>query len=246
MSLNPKPSMISAAELKLQIPNVAVVAAQLYGIMFKNGTAQCPFSKNHNRGDRDPSLRHDKKKNLLFCASQNCFGQKGTDAISLVQLMDRCSFGDAIQKLADHYGLLSGAGTATHPKPSAATGTEDAPKSPSKKAPVTAEHVRLGLHRRGYDPVAEYPHGTDLRKVRLVHKTRRQKGKDRPEKTFRWEHNVDGVWYSGDGGLPKPLYVNNVFESGIRLDSRSGSRARPKRTWPACSGWRLSPSRTSP
>ena len=96
---------ISAAELKRQIPDVAVVARDLYGIDFRKGVARCPFPENHTRGDRDPSLRHDRKKNRLFCASQHCLGEKGVDAIDLVRRMDGCSFQDALRKLADHYGV---------------------------------------------------------------------------------------------------------------------------------------------
>src|ERR1700682_490151 len=100
-----KSARLTASELKRRIPDVAGVAKDLYQIEFKNGVAQCPFSENHNHGDRDPSLRHDRKKSRLFCASQNCFGDKGADAIGLVQQMDRCGFPEAIQKLADYYGV---------------------------------------------------------------------------------------------------------------------------------------------
>ena len=59
--------------------------------------------------------------------------------------------------------------------------------------------------------VAEYEYGLNLRKVRFEHGTKEQEGKNRAAKTFRWEYSADGVWYSGDGGIHKPLYANSVF-----------------------------------
>ena len=97
MRLKRKAAPISAAELKRRIPNVAAVAADLYQIEFRNHAARCPFSENHRHGDRDPSLRHDREKNRLFCASQGCFGEKGVDVLGLVQRIDRCSFREALK-----------------------------------------------------------------------------------------------------------------------------------------------------
>src|ERR1035441_4739901 len=105
MTRKPKVPVLASGEWKRQIPEVARVATDLYGIEFRNGVAKCPFSGKHNHGDRDPSLRHDRKRNRLFCASQLCFGEKGVDAIGLVQLMDGCQFPEALKKLAEHYGI---------------------------------------------------------------------------------------------------------------------------------------------
>ena len=64
-----------------------------------------------------------------------------------------------------------------------------------------------------------FVYGDDLRKVRFEHSTRVQQGKNRPEKTFRWEYlRGDGKWYSGDGGKAKPLYVNTVFRERDQVE----------------------------
>jgi DNA primase len=207
---NVKSAAISAAELKRQIPDVAIVAGDLYGIDFKKGVARCVFPQNHRHGDCDPSLRHDRKKDRLFCASQNCLGEKGVDAIGLVQRMDRCSFPEAIQKLVDHYGIQNGY-RQDSPQHHAATRSEGLERSSHHEQPVPAESVRQGLSRKGFRAVAEFAYGACLRKVRFEHESARQEGKDRAEKEFRWEHCVDGVWFSGDGDTCKPLYINCVF-----------------------------------
>ncbi len=209
-----KSTTISAAELKSQIPDVAIVAGDLYGVDFRKGVARCLFSQNHSHGDRDPSLRHDRKKDRLFCASQNCFGEKGVDAIGLVQRMERLSFPEAIQKLVDHYGIKNG----------------DRPNSPQPhhEPPVPADSVRQGLSRKGFRAVAEFAYGACLRKVRFEHESARQEGKNRAEKEFRWEHLVDGVWYSGDGGLPKLLYVNRALRERDQLGLAVGFEGEAK------------------
>lgn len=213
MNRKPKSSRLTALELKRRIPNVARVATDLYGIEFKKGVARCPFTENHNRGDRDPSLRHDRKKDRLFCASQQCFSEKGADAIALVQLMEGCTFSEALQKLAGYYGVFG----APLPGSTAGTRSDPADDVPVGKKRITADQARQGLQRQGYHPVAEFQFGVDLRKVRFDHKTHRQEDKNRAEKTFRWEHLADGIWYSGDGGRPKPLYVNRIFRERDQL-----------------------------
>jgi hypothetical protein len=80
MRLKGKSAPMSAVELKRRIPDVAAVARDLYQIEFRKDTAHCPFPENHSHGDHDPSLRHDRKKNRLFCASQKCLGDKGVAA----------------------------------------------------------------------------------------------------------------------------------------------------------------------
>jgi hypothetical protein len=201
-----------AAELKRRIPNVATVALDLYGIDFKKDVARCPFPQNHSHGDRDPSLRHDRRKNRLFCASQNCLGQKGVDAIGLVQRVDQCSFPKAIQKLVDHYGFENGRGRQPSPRHDA-THRSDTPEGSNQNAqPIPAEAVRQALSRRGFRVAAEFSYGAFLRKVRFEHESAGQTDKDRATKEFRWAHRVNGIWFSGDGGMAKPLYVNRAFQ----------------------------------
>ena len=95
---------INARELKSFLPSVDVIAKDLYSIEFRNNIARCPHLGNHKNGDRDPSLRHDRRKNRIFCASQNCFGEKGADAFKFTQVMDNCSFPEALRKLNSRYG----------------------------------------------------------------------------------------------------------------------------------------------
>lgn len=223
-----KSAAISAAELKRQIPSVAIIARDLYGIDFRNGTAPCPFPQNHSNGDRDPSLRFDRRKNRLFCASQNCLGQKGADAIGLVQVMDRCPFPEAIRKLMNHYGIRGGGSGQDLPQPHAASQPEAQVDNIYDAQPIPAESVRLDLSRRGFRAVAEFDYGVGLRKVRFEHESERQADKDRATKTCRWEHLVGGVWYSGDGGVPKPLYVNGVLRERDQVGLAVGFEGEAK------------------
>jgi putative DNA primase/helicase len=208
-SRRPQSARISAAELKRQIPDVSRVAQDLYGIEFRNGVGRCPFPKNHNHQDRDPSLRYDRTKKRIFCASQNCFSEKGADAIALIQAIDRCSFAAAVQRLEEHYGISHSNGR-SH---AAANGSGPA----RTKKLILAESVRRTLAREGFQIAAEYGYGPLLRRVRFEHASQVQEDKKRPEKTFRWEHCLSGTWYSGDGGLPRPLYVNQVFRDRDQL-----------------------------
>src|ERR1700683_869682 len=82
----------TADELKSRIPDAMCVARDLYGIEFRKGVGRCPFPEAHNNGDKNPSLRYDRSKKRLFCASQHCFSEKGVDSIGLVQAMDHCGF----------------------------------------------------------------------------------------------------------------------------------------------------------
>ncbi len=117
----------------------------------------------------------------------------------------------AIEKLVAHYGIQNGVNGQPFRQPDAATRSENPRESGAKKQPIPAETVRQGLLRRGFRAVAEFAYGDCLRKVRFEHELARQEGKGRPEKEFRWEHLVAETWYSGDGGLPKTLYVNRAF-----------------------------------
>ena len=217
MARQPKAQRLTAAELKRRIPDVARVALDLYGIEFRKGVARCPFSDKHSHGDRDPSLRYDRKKRRVFCASQQCFDEKGADAIGLVQVMEKCSFPEATRKLAEYY-CVSAAVSGKPPQRASAPPRPAGPRhAPAAEKPVLADAVRKKLKAQRYEPVAEFQYGPALRKVRYEHETELQEGKRRPEKTYRWEHLVDGVWYSGAGELPTPLYVNSIFQERDQL-----------------------------
>src|SRR5262249_19114047 len=145
---------------------------------------------------------YDRRRNRLFCASQQCLGEKGVDAIGLVQKMDACSFGQAIKKIKNFYGC---AHESRGPKKglSHVRSVGAAEASPANEARIDADVVRQALARAGFHAVAEYGYGSDVKKVRFEHESRQQEMKKRAQKTFRWEHRVNGTWRSGDGGLPK-------------------------------------------
>src|SRR5579871_5363741 len=228
MVRNVKSAPMSVAELKRRIPDVAIVARDLYGLDFRKGAARCPFPENHAHGDRDPSLRHDRKKNRLFCASQNCLGEKGVDVLGLVERMDRCSFPEAIRRLVGHYGIQTGGeelGFRRHDPP---TQSEAWGGNSNDEQSIPAEKVRQDLSRQGFRVVAELQYGACLRKVSFEHESARQADKDRAEKTFRWEHLVDGAWYSGDGGFAKPLYVNRTFQERDQVGQAVGFEGEAK------------------
>lgn len=207
MTNKARTSGITAEELKRALPNAAIVARDLYGVQFRRGSARCMFHDRHAHGDRNPSLKHDAKKNRLFCASQECTGTKGVDAIGLVQLMDGCSFTEAVERLADHYGVKKYASQAAPPR----VNRPDKSAGATASGPLLASRARALMAKDGFHPVAEFYYGENLRTVRFEDQSGRQTDKDRPVKNFRWEHQCNGTWYSGDGGIPKPLYVNGEF-----------------------------------
>lgn len=65
--------------------------------------------------------------------------------------------------------------------------------------------------------------GDGVRKVRFEHPQRLQLGKNRPEKTFLWEHRGDdGTWKPGRGGKPHQAYVNAPFHELDQVESALG------------------------
>jgi hypothetical protein len=190
-------------ELRPHIPTVDVVAHDLYGINFKNGCAQCVFPDRHTHGDRDHSLRYDRPKDRIFCASQQCFGAKGVDAFGLVATVDGTNFRGAFAKLQSLYGAHLNGGSSG--------------KNGARKTTVAVPYLkkRDPLLKNGWVVAETYAFGADLRKVKLVHGSRMQADKGRPEKTFLWEHRKHaGDWLSGDGGREKPLFANEYFRAG--------------------------------
>ena len=154
---------INVGELKRRLPNTEQVARDMYRIELRGGQAKCPFPQNHKNGDRDPSLRYDRGKDRIFCASQQCFeGQRGVDAFGLVRTMDGISFPEAVKKVESRYGTPNGSGRGGKPK------TRPTGKSSGRKP---AEDVRRGLENEGYQFVREFHYLPDLRKIRFEHKT---------------------------------------------------------------------------
>jgi hypothetical protein len=65
--------------------------------------------------------------------------------------------------------------------------------------------------------------GNGVRKVRFEHPSRLQADKNRPEKTFMWEHRTeDGFWKSGRAGRPHVAYVNTLFRESDQVESALG------------------------
>jgi putative DNA primase/helicase len=222
-----KAGTISAQDLKRILPDVEVVAGDLYGIHFKNGVAHCPFGENHTNGDRDPSLRYDREKNRLFCASQHCFGEKGADVFGLVQRIDQCSFGEAVHKLNDQYGVVKASQKPFSPPRGKVPQLREANETQAAKL-LPAEQTRQKLLRGGFYVVAEFIYDESHRKVRFEHNFVRQANKDRPKKTFRWEHLKSGCWYSGRGKIPIPLYVNRIFRERDQAGTALGFEGEAK------------------
>lgn len=186
---------ISADAVRPSLPSVDRIALDLYGINFQKDQERCPFPDRHNHGDRDKSLRFDRGKGRIFCASQQCFGENGVDAFGLVQKMDGVTFPQAVEKLAERYSA--------------------APVPPIRPAArKTSASVRASLERDGWDFKAEGYFGDFIRQVRFEHRTKLQP-KGRPEKTFLWEHrDGDDEWYSGTGGREIPPYLNKTLRKG--------------------------------
>lgn len=207
ISSDPTIAMISVDGLKARLPTAEQVAHDLYGIEFKHDLARCPFAAKHNHGDRNPSLRFDRKKNRIFCASRGCFGETGVDAIGLVQIIDGCDFKGAVERLASYYYITGTGGSNGKPKKIYPKGRQDS----------LADIVRRTMEKDGWRAVAEHPFGPALRKVRFEHTKLMQPGSNKPEKTYRWEHFDNNHWWQGAGGQPKSLYLNSLFQARDQL-----------------------------
>jgi hypothetical protein len=110
------------------------------------------------------------------------------------------------------------------PQPRADSEDEESPPS----ALSLAAKVREGLASAGYLAAAEFRYGPSLRKVRFEHHSEKQGEKNRAKKTFRWERCVGGAWYSGDGGVPKPLYINQLFRERDQVEFAVGFEGEAK------------------
>jgi predicted P-loop ATPase len=133
--------------------------------------------------------------------------------------MDRCRTGEAVRRLAKQYGAQNGHQPERLPK-------HQQPQEP--EVPVPAETVRAQLRRQGWEVAAEFQYSPDLRKVLFHHQDRKQPDKNRPEKTFRWEHRRCDRWYARDGGKPKPIYLNAVFRERDQLGTVLGVEGEAK------------------
>jgi hypothetical protein len=118
-----------------------------------------------------------------------------------------------------------------HKSPDVAAGQAagDGAQAEEPNQALPADAVRQKPARQGFRVTAEYPYGTQLRKVRFEHTSRQQEDKGRPEKQFRWEYLTAETWYSGAGYVPRPLYVNSVFrdrgQAGLALGFEGEGKA---------------------
>jgi hypothetical protein len=199
---------VPVEELRRRLPPAKQVVAELYGVEWRGDQAQCPRAVNHSHGDRNPSFAYLNKENRFHCFSQQCFGDKPVDVFDLVGQMERCNFQDAKLHLAQRYApdlISNGARPHDGQKPRHDSSTRDK------------------LLSEGWVVVAEYRMGDGVRKVRLEHPKRLQPGKNRPEKSFLWEHwGDDGTWKPGRGGKPHHAYVNALFRERDQVEFALG------------------------
>jgi hypothetical protein len=142
------------------------------------------------------------------CCHSGCGGQ-GWDIPAFEQQVSGRDFPGALENIGAIIGRsLSNGNRDQHARLVSESDRRQRKAEQSKKL---AADVRAGLARDGFKPVQEFYYRDDLRTVRFEHSTKVQADKGRPEKDFRWEHCVAGVWYSGDGGIDKPLYLNQAF-----------------------------------
>jgi hypothetical protein len=197
---------ISADELRRRLPSAKQIAADLFAVQWQGDQARCPRAENHAHGDRDPSFAYLSEKDRLHCYSQSCFGPDPVDAFDLVGQIEHCTFKDAVLLLAKRYA-----------PDLVCTGKNQVAKTRSGSS------HREKLTDEGWVVVAEYCMGDDVRKVRLEHPQRLQTAKNRPEKTFLWEHkDDDGIWRSGRGDKPHRAYANVEFRERDELESALG------------------------
>ncbi len=198
---------VDARELKKRLPTAKQIAADLYGIQWNNNQARCPRAENHAHGDRDPSFGYLANEDRVHCFGQLCFGDKPVDAFDFVGQMEGRSFQEVLILLAQRYA------------PELIRTNDDHQQGTRPRRDVS---VRDRLTREGWNIVAEYPMGEGIRKLRLEHRDRLQPGKNRPEKTFLWEHSDGGIWKNGRGGRAHRAYVNSLFRDQDQVESALG------------------------
>jgi hypothetical protein len=206
-------------ELRRRLPSAKQIASDLYGVKWRRNRARCPRAENHAHGDRNLSFAFLDQQDRLHCFAQFCFGDRPIDVFDFVGQMENCDFRQALQLLAQRYGLDM---RREAPKPSAGR----------------SQRCRIQLEKAGWRVVAEYSMGNGVRKVRFEHPDRIQVEKGRPEKTFIWEHLAeDGTWKLGRGERPHRAYTNTAFRQRDQSESVLGleSERRQRRQISYCS-----------
>jgi CHC2 zinc finger len=138
-----------------------------------------------------------------YCHSQ-C--QRGGDIIELEMVLTQLDFPSCKAEVfrvvgRNNLGVYSGSGLGKERKQNSLTSPSPQLSADFQEgeSQLPAAKVREKLAKMGFHPVAEFQYGPFLRKVRFEHETQKQDDKNRAEKTFRWEHCAEGIWYSGDG-----------------------------------------------
>jgi hypothetical protein len=176
----------------------------------------CPI-----HGGEDDNFSVDSDTGKWFCHSQ-C--QNGGDIIDLEQELTGWDFprckAEVFRVIGREDGGVhasNGLGKERRQKSVNNSSAQPVADFQERESQLPATKVREKLANVGFHAVAEFQYGPRLRKVRFEHETKKQDEKDRPKKTFRWEHCIDGIWFSGDGNFPKPLYINNVFQERVEF-----------------------------
>jgi len=139
------------------------------------------------------------------CCHSKCGGQ-GWDIVGFEQLYSGCDFQAALGNIDAILGTSLSSGN-VNGNPTNQQSKGDGHTLKKLAASVRAQHAKSG-----FQVVREFYYSDYLRSVRLEHSEKIQADKQRPEKTYRWEHRgTDGNWYSGSGSQPKPVYVNSTF-----------------------------------
>ncbi|MBK9166581.1 MAG: AAA family ATPase [Bryobacterales bacterium] len=179
--------MIDASELKRRV-SLAEIVRERVGL--KPGGAGrlvglCPFHQ-----EDTPSFT------VFDDGGWKCFGCGAAgDVFDFLQKAEGIDFATARRRLAERIGHVEGNGNGTKPK-------------------ATAVWLREKLAAEGWRVAAEYSYGDSLRRVRFEHVSDIDPQKQRPKKTFRWEHRDGGAWLAGDGGTKPGLFANDAFRAG--------------------------------
>jgi hypothetical protein len=157
------------------------------------------------------------------CCHSECGGQ-GWDIVGFEQLYSGCDFQGALVNIKAILGISLSNGNAN------GNLTNQRPKGDHHLPKKLATDVRAELASRGFHPVHEFYYRDGLRTVRFEHSSKIQADKQRPEKTYRWEHRrAEGIWYSGAGPGPKPVYTNSTFgtrdQAGLAIGFEGEAKA---------------------
>lgn len=171
-----------------------VIAAQpishvyvwLGGPQPKNGRGPAFFRD----GDNQTAIDLNDEKNCWFDHRD----QVGGGVLDLVQHVRGCNRTEAVEWLSGHNGV------------------ELNHKADPAKPPRSAAAHREYMQQQGWRPVCEGYFTDTLRSVRFEHATRIQPTKNKPDKTYAWEHRVGEEWLSGAGG-PLPVYFNSTCKN---------------------------------